>query len=98
MHAVEPPKARQELELGRRRHRRLTAPAGLLLFACLFLPAVKGCSAPLYPYEMPMFVPPYVYGLALAIGAATVSARRLRRAITAIRAITIATAVGSGVL
>jgi hypothetical protein len=95
---VEPPCRRVEIELGRRRHRLITAPSGLLLFVCLFLPAVRGCHAPVYPLEMPMFLPPYLYGLAFAYGAATLTARGMRNAIIAIRAITIMTLAGSALL
>lgn len=96
--AVDPPRPRVELSLGRRHHRRFTVPSGLLLFACMFLPAVKGCSAPVYPLEMPMFLPPYLYGLAFAVGALSLSARAMRHTITAVRAITVITIMGSGVL
>ena len=96
--AIEPPRARVEPELGRRRHRRLTAPAGVLLFACLFLPAVRGCEAPVYPLEMPMFAPPYFYGMALACAALATTARTLRVAITALRVVTLAAVAGSVML
>jgi hypothetical protein len=95
--AVEPPPPRVEPELPKRRHRRITGPAGLLLFVCMFLPAVKGCNSPVYPLEVPMFLPPYVYGLVFALGAATVSVRGMRRTLTALRIVTLLTILGSGV-
>lgn len=98
MHAVETPPARLEPELGPRRHRRITGPAGAILFACLFLPAVKGCHDPVYPLEAPMFLPPYLYGLVFACAGAAVTARGLRRVISALRAITLLTIAGSLVL
>jgi hypothetical protein len=85
---VEPgdlPRARVDLEVGTRRHRGITGPAGLLLFVCLFLPAVKGCGQPVYPLEMPMFWHPYLYGLALAVGTATVTLRGQRLLTVALR-------------
>ena len=96
--AVDLPRPRVELELGRRRHRRLTAPAGLLLFACLFLPAVKGCGEPVYPTAMPMFWHPYIYGLVLAAGAATVTVRHLHYTVLALRILAWLTIVGSALL
>lgn len=95
--AIDLPRARVELELGRRRHRRITGPAGLVLFACMFLPAVKGCSAPVYPIETPMFLPPYVYGLVFAAAAMTFTARGMRRAVDALRVVTIASILGATV-
>jgi hypothetical protein len=95
--AIDLPKPRVELELGRRRHRRITGPAGLLLFACMFLPAVKGCSAPVYPIETPMFLPPYLFGLVFAGAAATFTARGMRRAIGGLRVVTIASILGATV-
>ena len=95
LHAVEPPLARVEPGLGRRRHRRLTGPGGVVLFLCAFLPAIKGCDSAVYPIEMPMFLAPYLYGLAFAATAAAVTVRGMRRAISMLRALTIALAGGS---
>src|SRR5262245_16858243 len=96
--AVDLPRPRVELELGRRRHRRITAPAGLLLFACMFLPAVKGCSAPVYPMSTPMFWPPYIYGLVLAAGAAMVTVRHLHYTVVALRIVAWLTIIGASLL
>ena len=84
------PRARVELELGPRRHRWVTGPAGMILFACLFLPAVKGCGAPVYPVETPMFLPPYLYGLVFSLAAMTITVRSMRHAIRGLRAVTFA--------
>ncbi|HEU0030739.1 MAG TPA: hypothetical protein VFQ53_08900 [Kofleriaceae bacterium] len=53
----------------KRRHRYLTVPAGVVLFVCLFLPAVKGCSEPVYPIVVPPVYPPYVLGLLVTLTA-----------------------------
>ncbi|MDB4955528.1 MAG: hypothetical protein JWO36_3097 [Myxococcales bacterium] len=95
---VDLPRKRVEIELGRRRHRLITGPSGLVLFVCLFLPAIRGCHEPVYPFETPMFLPPYFYGLAFAFGAAAVTVRGMRNAIVAIRAITIAMLAFSAIL
>lgn len=92
------PRPRVELELGRRRHRRITGISGLMLFACLFLPAVKGCSEPVYPVTMPMFWHPYLYGLVLGLGASTVTVRGLHRIVIALRVVAWLTIAGASVL
>ncbi|HEY5945779.1 MAG TPA: hypothetical protein VIV40_09820 [Kofleriaceae bacterium] len=91
------PRPRVELELGRRRHRRITGPAGLLLFVCLFLPAVKGCNETVYPMSMPMFWHPYIYGLVLALATASVTVRHLHYTVLALRILAWLTVVGSAV-
>ncbi len=75
------------LEVGPRRHRRMTLPSGLLLFVCMFLPAVKECGASVYPTEMPVFWHPYVYGLALAIASCAMTVGAVRRAVTMMRVV-----------
>ncbi len=88
--AIDLPAPRVELELGRRRHRRITGPAGAILFACMFLPAVKGCSAPVYPIEAPIFLPPYLFGFAFMLAAWAWTVRGLHRAVRVMRLVTFA--------
>lgn len=80
MHAVELPPRTVELELGPRRHRRITWPAGLLLFLCAFTDGA---------WQSPLLLAPYVYGLLLALAASAQTARGLRWAIDTMRALTI---------
>ncbi|HEY5924249.1 MAG TPA: hypothetical protein VIV11_21375 [Kofleriaceae bacterium] len=96
--AVDLPRPRVDLALGRRRHRRITGPAGLLLFVCLFLPAVKGCNEPVYPLAMPMFWHPYIYGAVLALGSAALTVRHLHYTVVALRIVAWLTIVGSAFL
>jgi hypothetical protein len=87
------------LEVGRRRHRHVTAPSGLLLFVCMFLPAVNSCGASVYPTDMPYFWHPYVYGLVLAVASFALTAHSVRLAVRALRTLAwLAIAGGAGLL
>ena len=83
MHAVEIPPRTVELELGRRWHRRITGPAGLLLFLSMFLPAMTGDRE--LPVMIPLAWPPYLYGLLFALAAAAHTRRGLMRAFDALK-------------
>jgi hypothetical protein len=95
--AVEPPLVR--IAPGTRicRHRRVTALSGILLFACMFLPAVDACG-PVMPYELPPVLPPYVLGLVFALIAIAQTARGLGRGIVALRAVSAIAAVAGVVV
>jgi hypothetical protein len=98
--AVEPPLVRiaPGTVIGyRRRHRRVTALSGILLFACMFLPAVDACG-PVMPYELPLVVPPYALGLVFALIAIAQTERGLRRGIVALRAVSVLTAAAGVVV
>jgi hypothetical protein len=73
-------------------------PAGLLLFVCMFLPAIRSCGETVYPVEMPMFWHPYIYGIALAIGAFAVTVRGLRRITVMLRALALLSLAGAIVM
>src|SRR4051812_9938433 len=82
--AVEPPDVRPYAS--QRRHRPLTGTAGLLLFACMFMPALKGCgSTDVMPLELPPFLPPYLYGLVFAFAVQARTQRGLVASIVALR-------------
>jgi hypothetical protein len=82
--AVELPDVRSYA--AQRRHRPLTGTAGILLFACLFLPALKGCGeTTVMPLELPPFVPPYLYGLVFAFAARARSQRALVASVVMLR-------------
>lgn len=83
--AVDPPAPRVVPSSRALRHRRLTGLSGILLFACMFLPAVKGCHEPVIPYQVPPLLPPYLYGLVFALLAMAPTPRGLQRARVALR-------------
>jgi hypothetical protein len=77
----------------------MSIPAGLLLFGCLFLPAVKGCGdQPVYPLEVPYLWHPYVYGAVIAYAAFASTQRSLRRATLALRSLAWLVFCGSVIL
>jgi hypothetical protein len=92
--AVDPPLVRIAPGTRIRRHRRVTALSGILLFACMFLPAVDACG-PIAPYQVPPVLPPYVYGLVFALIAVSQTPRGLRRGIVALRVVSLLVAIAS---
>jgi hypothetical protein len=78
----------------RRLHRWLTCPSGAVVFACLFLPAVRVCNAPAYPYEVIGVQTPYVLGLLAALVAAARSRRVVAALVIAIRGLVWVTNLG----
>lgn len=92
--AVDPPLVRIAPGTRIRRHRRVTALSGILLFACMFLPAVDACG-PVAPYQVPPVLPPYVYGLVFALIAISQTPRGLRHGIVALRAVSALVAIAS---
>jgi len=96
--AVDVPRPRIDLEVGKRRHRRITGSAGLLLFVCLFLPAVKGCHETIYPVTLPMFWHPYIYGGVFAAAGLTLTTRGLRYTVVALRVLAWLTVIGAAFL
>jgi hypothetical protein len=96
--AVDPPNRFVAPVTRPRRHRSLTGLSGILLFTCVFLPAVKGCSHPVMPYEFPPFLPPYLYGLVFAVIAMAPSPRGVLCGVLALRVLATLVVTGSVVL
>lgn len=93
--AVELP-VRPMIPPGRTRQARpLVGVSGLVLFACMFLPAVRGCDAPMTPLEVPPFLPPYLYGGVFALLAVWRTARGLGIGVTLLRALSLIVVMGS---
>jgi hypothetical protein len=93
--AVETPLVRIAPGTRIRRYRRVTAVSGVVLFVCMFMPAVDACG-PVSPYQVPPVLPPYIYGLVFALIALSQTPRALRSAAVALRAISIAVAILGG--
>ncbi len=82
--AVEPPDVRPYADLCR--HRPLTGTAGILLFICMFMPALRGCGdTTVVPLELPPFLPPYLYGFVFAFAALARSQRGVMASVVALR-------------
>jgi hypothetical protein len=96
--AVDPPSRFVAPTSRARRHRSLTGLSGILLFTCVFLPAVQGCNHPVMPYEFPPFLPPYLYGLVFAVIAMTASPRGVLCGVLALRVLATLVVTGSVVL
>jgi hypothetical protein len=64
----------------------------------MFLPAMKGCDHALRPVDVPVFLPPYIYGLVFAWLAIAYAPRALAWAALALRVLAIGVVVGAGVV
>lgn len=58
----------------------------MLLFVCMFLPALRGCgTSHVVPLELPPFVPPYLYGLVFAVAVHARTQRAVLASLLALR-------------
>lgn len=94
--AIDPPLVRSVPGTRIRRHRRVTGVSGIVLFACLFLPAIDACGT-VRPYQLPPLAAPYLYGLVFALIALSRTPRALSHGVVALRALAVFV-VFSGVL
>ena len=78
----------------RRRHRWISLPSGVLLFVCLFLPAVKSCGEPVYPFELAPLTTPYLLGLLVALVALMTAPGAVSKVVWIARALMWATVIG----
>lgn len=92
--ALDPPLVRSVPGTRIRRHRRITGVSGIVLFACMFLPAIDACGT-VHPYELPPLAPPYLFGLVFALIAMSRTPRALAHGIVALRALSLLTGVAS---
>ena len=80
----------------RYRHRPVLGASGIVMFVCLFLPAMRTCDHPDYPLDhFPYFTAPYFLGLAIATFAFVVGPRTLALAFAVTRALLAAVLVGA---
>lgn len=80
---------------GRRKPRPLLGVSGMVLFICMFLPALRGCESTMTPLDAPPFLPPYVYGLVLAIAALWRTPRGMAFVAVALRVVSALVVIGS---